>query len=171
MAFPPTCRATSSKLPANVSHWNDVVMKLSTTDCFRDHPVSGSRRWIVNSSVPQLKLIDIRFVTPSEYVSFRPYLPVLLRYTASLLIFRRWIIFPVSKLICMQTQQPTLQMVLGGFLRKAWNLRCVIDTVCGWLEESPFFRSLRLWCPKTGLLVCYCKSNKQKNHHGMLCVK
>lgn len=68
---------------------NRVVMKPSSGECFGDHPASGSRHWIVNSSVPQLKLIDVRSITPSGDMIF----PVLLCYRASRVIFQMCSIF------------------------------------------------------------------------------
>lgn len=54
---------------------------------FGDHPLSGSRHWSVNSWVQHLKLIDIRSITPSQYICLRHHFPYLLCFTASLLIF------------------------------------------------------------------------------------
>lgn len=45
-------------------------------DATADHPGSGSRRWIVNSWVAQLKLINITLVTPWQNIFLRRSLPL-----------------------------------------------------------------------------------------------
>ena len=63
--------------------WDETKAPWSVSD----HPLSGSRHCIVNSSDSQLKLIDIRSIIPSEYICLTLYLLGLLCNTASLLLF------------------------------------------------------------------------------------
>lgn len=74
--------ASSSKPAADPERCCDA-----TAECFADHPGSRLRRWIVNSWVAQLKLINVTLVTPWQYIFLRCSFPFHGKASSSWLTF------------------------------------------------------------------------------------